>query len=296
MGVPATVQALGSVAAALLKRGVALMAVVKTHPVFGMHLAGKLRDSRLPLRIVPTPDGKGAAGLQPDLERRYLALFPAAGPLTLLARQFLRQRQLLAPEPGGLDASLVLLMVISFLQNHPSNTTDKTEKAVTGLGALWLDFLEVYGRHFNYQCVDIVTAEGGRYELRPPAPGGVSLPRLTARSPVGVLGHDAWRTLRARDAFEWAAAVLTHAGDPLDTSAPEFMKRPTLLSRVFRNSPKILKSRAHVQAIGERCLRIVGDWNTELDPAAFAGVGMGPPPVPPFGLLSDAYSDRCEDR
>lgn len=35
----------------------------------------------------------------------------------------------------------------------------------------------------------------------------------------------------------------------------------------------------------------MGDWNTELDPAAFAGVGMGPPPLPPFGVLSDAYSD-----
>lgn len=62
----------------------------------------------------------------------------------------------------------------SFLQQHPSNTTAKDEKPLTSLGQLLLDFLEVYGKYFNYQCLGQVGVS-----LAPPP----NLPQPQPRGP-----------------------------------------------------------------------------------------------------------------
>eukprot|EP00668_Euglena_longa_P034903 GGOE01044806.1.p1 GENE.GGOE01044806.1~~GGOE01044806.1.p1 ORF type:complete len:433 (+),score=102.75 GGOE01044806.1:99-1397(+) len=268
--VPPSPQALGSIAAALLKKGVALVAVARQHPVFGAHLKGKLRDSHLPVRIVIAPaDAKSAASLLPEWQSRYLALFRAATPLLLVVKQFLRQRQLHRRSTGGVDPFLTFLMVVSFLQQHPSNTTAKNEKPLTSLGHLLLDFMEVYGKYFNYQCLELSLADGGSYALRP-SPTDVFLPRVVCQTPFGVVGQEAWRVLRARDAFAWASSVLAHAvATSPEAGAPPFTARPTLLSRILFTGAAALKQRAEVQAVGWKLMRSASPSPEELDCTLF---------------------------
>eukprot|EP00667_Euglena_gracilis_P009825 EG_transcript_10001 len=279
--VPASPQALGSIATALLKKGVALVATARQHAVFGTHLKGKLRDGKLPVRLVVAPDARAVAALLPDWQARYLALFRPAAPLLLVVKQFLRQRQLHRRSTGGVDSFLTFLMVISFLQQHPSNTTAKDEKPLTSLGQLLLDFLEVYGKYFNYQCLELSLAEGGSYSLRP-AVADVFLPRLLCETPFGPVGQNAWRVLRARDAFAWASSVLAHTVDAgtseAEAEAPPFTTRPTLLSRILCTGAAALKQRAEVQALGRKAAKGALHGPAEVDGTLFGRVAVGGEP------------------
>ena len=110
-----TTQVVGSLTAALLQQGVAFVSnVVEGHPVFGTHLVGKLRETRLPLRVVLCQDERERGVLRPDLLNRYLTLFRSAPALVLLVKAFLHQRSLKDEETGGFSSLLVFMMVIRF--------------------------------------------------------------------------------------------------------------------------------------------------------------------------------------
>lgn len=60
---------------------------------------------------------------------------------------------------GGISSYSLILMCISFLQLHPRHNS----YANANLGVLLLEFLELYGRRFNYMKTGISIKNGGRY-------------------------------------------------------------------------------------------------------------------------------------
>lgn len=86
--------------------------------------------------------GVQSAELIKDFKRKY----PVLAKLVLVLKQFLLQRDLNEVFTGGISSYSLILMCISFLQLHPRANQNQT----TNLGVLLLEFLELYGRKFNY--------------------------------------------------------------------------------------------------------------------------------------------------
>lgn len=83
-----------------------------------------------------------------------LSQHAALRPLALVLKQFLEQRALNEPYTGGLGSYSLVCMLVSFFQMHPL-VQAKLIRPEENLGVLLLDFLELYGRQFNYDCVGI---------------------------------------------------------------------------------------------------------------------------------------------
>lgn len=120
--------------------------------------------------------GVQSAELIKDYKRQY----PVLSKLVLVLKQFLLQRDLnevftgesqrlkrsikisfnrSVVLPGGISSYSLILMCISFLQLHPRQNS----YANANLGVLLLEFLELYGRKFNYMKTGISIKNGGRY-------------------------------------------------------------------------------------------------------------------------------------
>lgn len=89
-----------------------------------------------------------------DLVSRYSAQFPALRPLTLLVKHFLEMRGLNEVYSGGIGSYTVTCMVLSFLQVHPLVQAEVI-RPHENLGVMLLEFLELYGKHFNYDQVGL---------------------------------------------------------------------------------------------------------------------------------------------
>lgn len=86
---------------------------------------------------------------------RYLNTYPEAMPLVITVKYFLMQRGMHEPYHGGLGSYAATLLVIAFLRQHPIYTTQPEERAMTGLGKLFVDFLRMCGQYWNYARVAI---------------------------------------------------------------------------------------------------------------------------------------------
>lgn len=81
-----------------------------------------------------------------ELIKDFKCQYPVLAKLVLVLKQFLLQRDLNEVFTGGISSYSLILMCISFLQLHPRANLNPT----TNLGVLLLEFLELYGRKFNY--------------------------------------------------------------------------------------------------------------------------------------------------
>lgn len=52
---------------------------------------------------------------------------------------------------GGISSYGLILMAVSFLQNHP-----REERNKANLGVLLIEFFELYGKRFNYNKVRLL--------------------------------------------------------------------------------------------------------------------------------------------
>lgn len=82
--------------------------------------------------------------------------------LVLVTKAFLNQRNMNEVYSGGLGSYSIICLVISFLQLHPKLQTREMD-ADTNLGTLLIEFLEVYGKNFNFDEVGICLSGGGSY-------------------------------------------------------------------------------------------------------------------------------------
>ncbi len=101
---------------------------------------------------------KGAVVMQ-----RYLKQFPVLRPLTMVLKQFMAARKLHEPYSGGMGSYCLQLLIVSFLQQRFKADVAAARSMNSNLGAMLLDFFELYGENFNYLTVGISTEGTGAY-------------------------------------------------------------------------------------------------------------------------------------
>ncbi|GAA6012314.1 hypothetical protein JCM10207_002800 [Rhodosporidiobolus poonsookiae] len=82
--------------------------------------------------------------------------------LVLLLKAFLSQRGMNEVFTGGLGSYSIICMVISFLQLHPRIQSSSINPN-RNLGLLFLELLELYGKHFNFDEAGITLRGRGGY-------------------------------------------------------------------------------------------------------------------------------------
>ena len=115
-----------------------------------------------------------------EVIKAFKLQFPELAPLISVLKQFLVERDLatvytgedtilhavvicLLTASGGLSSYSLTLMVVSFLQLH-------ARPATANLGVLLLEFLELYGRNFNYDSLTISVRDVGLFLAAKAAP------------------------------------------------------------------------------------------------------------------------------
>eukprot|EP01119_Soliformovum_irregulare_P021859 TRINITY_DN7358_c0_g1_i1.p1 TRINITY_DN7358_c0_g1~~TRINITY_DN7358_c0_g1_i1.p1 ORF type:complete len:744 (+),score=219.44 TRINITY_DN7358_c0_g1_i1:129-2360(+) len=94
-----------------------------------------------------------------ELIRSFLSKMPEIIPLTLALKQILSERGLNNAYTGGLSSYPLVIMVISFLQ--------QCEQSRGNLGELLLDFLELYGKNFDFTATGIsISGNGSHFSLK----------------------------------------------------------------------------------------------------------------------------------
>ncbi|XP_071957977.1 uncharacterized protein [Antedon mediterranea] len=167
--------------------------------------------------------------------------FPSLRYLVIVLKQFLLQRDLNEAWTGGISSYSLILMVVSFLQQH-------TEPKPTNLGVLLIEFFELYGLHFNYLKTGIRVTDGGSYfskeEMQLNSTNGFMPSLLCIDDPVSTSGGDAARScygiFEVRRAFDYAYKVLTRAVLPhLDQEN----KGNSYLGRIIRVTDELVEYR-----------------------------------------------------
>ena len=90
-------------------------------------------------------------------------------PLAFILKQFLYQRGLSNLFSGGISSYCLVLMIATFLGAYGLDVRDKN------LGALLLDFLELFGKKFDFSRTGISMSSGSFFELSPAYAGKVPL-------------------------------------------------------------------------------------------------------------------------
>ncbi|GAA6043310.1 hypothetical protein JCM8097_001178 [Rhodosporidiobolus ruineniae] len=104
-------------------------------------------------------DEKHPSVVKPD---QHAVDYGVARCLVLLVKAFLAQRGMNEVFTGGLGSYSIICLVISFLQLHP-RIQSSTLNPNRNLGLLFVEFLELYGKHFNYDEAGITLRGRGGY-------------------------------------------------------------------------------------------------------------------------------------
>ncbi|GBG32330.1 PolyA RNA polymerase protein 1 [Hondaea fermentalgiana] len=181
-------------------------------PIIKMHLKGS------PFEIDICFDKESGISTG-QMVRKLVQEMPALRPLVLTIKYFLAQRDINETYRGGIGSHLCLCMIVSMLQQFrrrmllsKDQQNDRVED-LEDLGALLLEFLDLYGRRFNYGKVAISLRHGGSYKTkasmaaRQPRPGILSLEN--PEDPSQDLGSSSYNMYKVRKAFAHAHRMLT---------------------------------------------------------------------------------------
>merc|ERR1719219_2863460 len=102
-----------------------------------------------------------------ELIKHFKKRYPALPKLIYVLKQFLYQRDLNEVYSGGLSSYALILMVVSFLQQHVREDARSTK---ANPGVLLVEFFELYGVHFNYTRTAIRITDDGAYMPKEEAP------------------------------------------------------------------------------------------------------------------------------
>lgn len=149
-------------------------------------------------------------------------------------------------------------MCISFLQLHPRHNA--YEKA--NLGVLLMEFLELYGRKFNYIKTGISIKKGGQYlpkeELQREMVDGHRPSLLCIEDPLtpgNDIGRSSYGALQVKNAFEYAYIVLSNVVSPIQNGMND-CNRCSILGRIVRVTDEVIEYRRWVQSTFESRLVI----------------------------------------
>ncbi|XP_055314063.1 terminal nucleotidyltransferase 4B-like [Sitodiplosis mosellana] len=196
--------------------------------------------------------GVRSAELIKDYKRKY----PVLSKLVLVLKQFLLQRDLNEVFTGGISSYSLILMCISFLQLHSRNQSWEN----ANLGVLLMEFLELYGRKFNYMKTGISIKKGGRYlpkeDLQREMVDGHRPSLLCIEDPLtpgNDIGRSSYGALHVKHAFEWAYITLTSAVTPIQNGTND-CTRSSILGRIVRVTDEVIEYRNWVRATFEHTL------------------------------------------
>jgi hypothetical protein len=187
---------------------------------------------------------------RPDRFVRQMAQRPAIRPLVLLLKYFLYSRGLHDTYTGGIGSFALQLMVLSYLQLHPSRNDRfwQQSESTFSLGAMFLSFLSYFGKEFNYCKVGISVRDHGSLFLKTKTLRFDSnRPFLLALEnpldPTLDVGRNSYNIIKVRKAFDVAHGTLLAA-----MMLPPDTLSPSLLSRVLPVMDMVYKMRASPHA------------------------------------------------
>ena len=90
-----------------------------------------------------------------QLMKTYLQALPPLRPLAFVLKYFLAARELNVPYSGGVGSYMLQLLIVAFLQHRERDAVNYQRPSVNNLGAMLLEFLELYGVDFNYLTTGI---------------------------------------------------------------------------------------------------------------------------------------------
>uniref|UniRef100_A0A182JQJ7 polynucleotide adenylyltransferase n=1 Tax=Anopheles christyi TaxID=43041 RepID=A0A182JQJ7_9DIPT len=187
--------------------------------------------------------GVQSAKLIKGFKREY----PVLEKLVLVLKQFLLQRDLNEVFTGGISSYSLILMCISFLQQH-----HQKPNTWSNLGVLLIEFFELYGRKFNYMKIGI-SVKSGRYipkeELQREMIDGHRPSLLCIEDPLtpgNDIGRSSYGALHVKQAFEYAYIVLVQAVLPLDKHLND-CNRQSILGRIIRVTDEVIEYRKWIK-------------------------------------------------
>lgn len=121
----------------------------------------KLEDSLSKIHIDISFDEEGGIK-NTKIINSLLKKYKWARELILILKYYISERGLDEPFTGGLGSYALCLMVISFLQNHPSTNLESGAN-ISNLGQLLIEFFGLYGKSFNYFYTGINVKDGNYY-------------------------------------------------------------------------------------------------------------------------------------
>lgn len=159
---------------------------------------------------------------------------------------------------GGISSYSLILMCISFLQLHPRYKVCENGN----LGVLLMEFLEFFGRKFNYMKTGISIKNGGRYipkeELQREMVDGHRPSLLCIEDPLtpgNDIGRSSYGALHVKHAFEYAYTTLSLAVLSTHTQPGTFdCTRNSILGRIVRVSDEVIEYRNWVRTNFEHVL------------------------------------------
>ena len=182
-----------------------------------------------------------------EIVRANMRRFPALRPLTTVLKAFLQQRALNEVYTGGVGSYALLCMVMAHLQLHDSKETAYSwagdgggQAAAEGcLGALLIDFFELYGRRLNMEEVGVSCRGGGAFFAKKDKtwkdPGRPFLLAIEdPQDPTNDLGRNSYGVRQIKSSFEHAFTLMT---------APVSSKKEFLLRKIVRMDPKVTRRR-----------------------------------------------------
>lgn len=159
-------------------------------------------------------------------------------------------------------------MCISFLQLHPKQSNYEN----ANLGVLLLEFLELYGRKFNYMKTGISIKNGGRYipkeELQREMVDGHRPSLLCIEDPLtpgNDIGRSSYGALQVKQAFEYAYIVLIQSVSPCNQGLND-CTRTSILGRIIRITDEVIDYRTWVKETFES--RLIAARNISQNIAA----------------------------
>ncbi|KMQ92972.1 pap-associated domain-containing protein 5, partial [Lasius niger] len=191
-------------------------------------------------------NGVKSAELINSFKRRY----PVLEKLVMVLKQFLLQRDLNEVFTGGISSYSLILMTISFLQLHPRQNAYCSN---ANLGVLLIEFLELYGRKFNYVKTGIRVKDGGTYiskeEVQRDMIDGHRPSLLCIEDPLtptNDIGRSSYGALYVKNAFDWAYFMLSQAVSPLNILFNDASK-VSILGRIIRVTDEVIDYRRWIK-------------------------------------------------
>jgi non-canonical poly(A) RNA polymerase PAPD5/7 len=159
------------------------------------------------------------------LMHQYMDALPPLRPLTFLLKYFMASRGLNQPYTGGVGSFMLQMMIVSFLQHRERDAFNNRRPSLYNLGALLVEFFELYSTDFNFITTGLSVRFDGFYFPKGSADRKKDFwqpqrPFLMAMEnplePTSDVGTSSFRMSTVQRSFEVAFKVLlSHLTEPL---------------------------------------------------------------------------------